>query len=238
MTVNDKADLDRCTNLVWAHSNVKDLFNNKENRGGSMNAFQAKYVISEFGKHDKATTKALENNGGPQRAKQDMNAFANPERYKDKDDGFAMMNSDDWKKAEIPSIGDYCSARGLAKLAAYMANKGTLNGDQLMTEETWNQLHADPRNVTEFSGIQTIFTRGGMCYFSKAQTKDPASYMTRRIVQDKDGFYGWNGFGGSVFMWNPELKIGFSYVPTNMLFVDFSARGGRFQQIVIDYVKS
>jgi hypothetical protein len=48
------------------------------------------------------------------------------------------MNSDDWKRAEIPSIGDYCSARGLAKLAAYMANKGTLNGDQLMTEDTWN----------------------------------------------------------------------------------------------------
>ena len=25
----------------------------------------------------------------------------------------------------------------------------------------------------------------------------------------RDGFYGWMGFGGSVFQWNPELKIGY-----------------------------
>ena len=32
----------------------------------------------------------------------------------------------------------YATAQGLAKLAAFMANKGTLGGKQLMSEETWN----------------------------------------------------------------------------------------------------
>ena len=53
----------------------------------------------------------------------------------------------------------------------------------------------------------------------------------------RNGFYGWMGFGGSVFQWHPELKIGlvpkqnylkiilmfdfrFAYVPTLLNWVD------------------
>ena len=40
------------------------------------------------------------------------------------------------------------------------------------------------------------------------------------IHSNKKGFYGWAGLGGSVFMGHPELNIGFSYVPTDLLVFD------------------
>ena len=30
----------------------------------------------------------------------------------------------------------------------------------------------------------------------------------------KSGFYGWGELGGCVFIWSPELEVGFAYVPT------------------------
>ena len=45
----------------------------------------------------------------------------------------SFMN-DKAKTGECVSTMTYANARGLAKLAAYMANKGTLNGHQLMSE--------------------------------------------------------------------------------------------------------
>ena len=35
------------------------------------------------------------------------------------------------------------SARGLAKLAAYMANHGELNGDRLLSEDSYNEMISD-----------------------------------------------------------------------------------------------
>jgi len=44
---------------------------------------------------------------------------------------------------EIPSAGAKCSARGLAKLAAVMANGGSLNGQQLMSNAAYDALHGE-----------------------------------------------------------------------------------------------
>lgn len=38
---------------------------------------------------------------------------------------------------EIPSCGTQANARGLAKLAALMANRGTFRNETIMKEETW-----------------------------------------------------------------------------------------------------
>ena len=46
----------------------------------------------------------------------------------------------------------------------------------------------------------------------------------------RDGYYGWVGYGGSVFQWHPKLKIGFAYVPTLMEFhCMHNRKGGRMQ---------
>ncbi len=50
---------------------------------------------------------------------------------------------------------------------------------------------------------------------------------------DREGFYGWHGFGGSVFNWLPELGIGFGYVPSRLNWYDFAnLRGAELQKVV------
>ena len=49
----------------------------------------------------------------------------------------------------------------------------------------------------------------------------------------KAGYYGWFGLGGSVFMWNPSLRIGFAYTTTMMAWYDpVNIKGSRLQHEV------
>lgn len=57
------------------------------------------------------------------------------------------------------------SARGLAKLAAFMANKGTLNNQTLITEEAWYDIMSEPKKETHANGCIDFFTKGGMCEY-------------------------------------------------------------------------
>lgn len=43
------------------------------------------------------------------------------------------INSKDLRMGEHPSISGYASARGLARLGALMANKGSIEGKSLMS---------------------------------------------------------------------------------------------------------
>ena len=50
---------------------------------------------------------------------------------------------------------------------------------------------------------------------------------------------GWHGFGGSVFQWHPELKIGFAFIPTVLNPIQqANERGAILQQLVKDCVMS
>ena len=52
-----------------------------------------------------------------------------------------------------------------------------------------------------------------MKHFRPIEGEDEKSEKIREM---RNGYYGWYGLGGSVFQWNPRLKIGFAYVPTLM----------------------
>ena len=55
----------------------------------------------------------------------------------------------------------------------------------------------------------------------------------------RDGFFGWFGYGGSVFQWNPELQIGFAYTPTLLHWFDMTnGRGRLLQQEIVKCVKN
>ncbi len=46
------------------------------------------------------------------------------------------------------------------------------------------------------------------------------------------------GFGGSVFMWHPELKLSFAYVPSRMAWYDFTnKRSGEIMDVLSKCVK-
>ena len=124
--------------------------------------------------------------------------------------------------------------QGLAKIAAAMANGGSLKGVKVLGEKGWKALHAEPTpgnlgmNLSEdvyftqvfrFSVSAHFFHQGGLAEF-----RPGGSHGFR------DGYYGWFGYGGSLFQWHPRLKIGFAYVPTLMEFhCMHNRKGGRMQ---------
>ena len=146
-----------------------------------------------------------------------------------------VFNSQEVRTAEICSVNCNCSARGLAKLAAIMANKGQpLDNDRkpLMSVATWEDMHADP-NLARTVGLMNFrsnFTKGGVNFFNQEEGADSQELA---FVKNREGFFGWLGMGGSIFQWHPELKIGFAFVPTKLLVLDLtSSRGGALQGIV------
>ena len=52
-----------------------------------------------------------------------------------------LTTTKEFKMGESPSLNCIASARGLAKMAAYMANKGTFGGSEYISEETWDKFH-------------------------------------------------------------------------------------------------
>ncbi|MDA1075726.1 MAG: serine hydrolase, partial [Proteobacteria bacterium] len=76
----------------------------------------------------------------------------------------SVVDTPDVARGEIPSAGAKCSARGLAKLAAVMANGGRLNGQQFIGEAAFAAQHDVPiqRNMM---ALNTIFTQGGLATF-------------------------------------------------------------------------
>lgn len=146
-------------------------------------------------------------------------------------------------KGESASVNTITNARSLGKLAAFMANKGTLNGKQLMSRETWDAHHAG-RTVKQMdNGTKADMNSGGHGHFGMTDeimesAKPHNKHFALHAHTGREGFIGWAGFGGSVFMWNPELEIGFGYVPFNFITGDMNnKRGATIQAVVLQIVK-
>lgn len=129
-------------------------------------------------------------------------------------------------QGETPSANTHASARGLARIAAMMAGKGTFAGQSHMDEATWHALHDAP--VRRDMGLHTTFTQGGVARFDESG----ASRMERAANWGREGYYGWMGFGGSVFQWHPQKRIGFSFVPTRLHIMDFVNERAKVYQAV------
>ena len=111
---------------------------------------------------------------------------------------FMAVNQPLVRSTELPSVNGNCSARGMAVLAAALANKGNFQNTRLMKETTWNEMHSDP-TPGNAAGGEFLFTKGGVAFFNEGL---------------REGYFGWFGYGGSVLQWNPSLKIGFAYTCT------------------------
>lgn len=154
------------------------------------------------------------------------------QEYKDGTD-FKIFRTPTSKMSEVNSVTTFATARGLAKFAGYMANKGTMNGKQLLSEETWNEMHSDPQSEIMLPFASgTSFTKGGVNLFdleksqsipfNKFYCSSPIwKHMDYQFHAKRKGFYGWMGLGGSVLQWNPDLQLGFGYVPGELLILDF-----------------
>ena len=157
-----------------------------------------------------------------------------------------MVWRSDWVyHGESPSGTFFASARDLALLGSIMAGKGERHGMKLMSKETWEQFHSEP--ITKVDVAQPVpglspntFTKGGVSFYDHPDIySDKNNSVARWIREQRQGFYGWNGMGGSVFMWEPELDIGFAYVPTLMAWHDLHGmRGLKLQEQVKKCVRN
>ena len=105
-----------------------------------------------------------------------------------------MTNMPACRTAEI--VSGYCnaSARGLGKLAAFMANKGTFDGKSIMSEDTWQEAHSDPVMKPELEGGWiTNYTKGGYNLYNAVKRDDPS---LPRNIYTGEGTGGW-GLGRS-----------------------------------------
>lgn len=132
-----------------------------------------------------------------------------------------FFNCTKWRQGESPHGNIHASARGLGKLAAAMANGGTLGGVEILSPEGWNHLHGNPTVQVDgsMSNCRTEFTQSGVNMFNDY----PDDIMGERVMKSgRNGFVGWMGFGGSVMQWHPRLNLGFGYTCTLLTWWDLA----------------
>ena len=137
---------------------------------------------------------------------------------------YTVVNDQEVRQAELPSVCANASAEGLGRLAAFMANKGKLGMERIMSEDSWKAMHAGVTDAGLLGDVaMTHFSQGGVNRYQRDDF----------FCCGRDGFWGWMGYGGSVFQWHPELKIGFAYVPSGLEWSDLTnMRGGLLQEEV------
>ncbi len=145
-----------------------------------------------------------------------------------------MFNDPVLRLGETPSANAHASARGLARLAAMLAARGTWNNREYLSDSAWSAMHANP--VSRYMLLTTNFSQGGVNHY---RSPVPASHTDRSGNQGREGFWGWMGLGGSIFQWHPEHQIGFGFVPTSLHALDFmNERGKLYQAAVLQCVQS
>ena len=156
---------------------------------------------------------------------------------------YSLAKSKDFLGGETCSTTCIASARGLARMGAYMANKGSLGGKQYISEETWDKMHADLKPDFADYHLFMNMSAGGLCKFGmdeeqKSKQKAFAKAMHSHMHDGREDFWGWIGHGGSIMQWHPETKVSVGYVPFDFLDTDYvNKRGKELQKIVIDIVK-
>jgi len=128
-----------------------------------------------------------------------------------------FWNSSQARRAEIPSRNALTNAHDLAVIAGLLSTQGS---DQILSQEVKEKMHQDPTVGYPLGGLKTFFTQGGVNHFldgtdytRSAKTEESGKFKLW-AQQIPARMYGWNGYGGSVHVWDREMQIGFAYVPT------------------------
>jgi hypothetical protein len=86
------------------------------------------------------------------------------------------------------------NARSLAKLGAFMANGGQHGGKNLISPETWDAIHADPKEERLNGFSNTWFTQGGFStskYYHDQAAHEMLHQADEQINKGREGYFGW-----------------------------------------------
>jgi CubicO group peptidase (beta-lactamase class C family) len=139
-------------------------------------------------------------------------AFKNPESLTAKvflnpSDGLrsSVINSREWRAAEIPAANGHTNARALARLYGAVARGGEVDGVRVLAREAIGRCHSEESNgPDEVLLINTRFSTG----FMLTQPQDEWGPNPHT--------FGHPGAGGSLGFADPDAKIGFGYAMNKM----------------------
>ena len=127
-------------------------------------------------------------------------AFRNPPR------GRAVVNTREWRRAEIPAANGHATARAMARLYAALARGGELDGVRVLSAEALERATREEAFGPDavLPGLHTRFGQG----FMLAHRGLPLGPSPRA--------FGHPGMGGSIGFADPDARIGFGYVTNRM----------------------
>ena len=128
-------------------------------------------------------------------------AIANPRPVVDP----ALVNSREWRGAEVPAANGHATARSLAALYGALARDGKANGYQVLTPESIKRAHTEQANGPDL--VLGVVTRWGLG-FALNQAGAPIGPNPRT--------FGHPGAGGSLGFADPDARLGFGYVMNQM----------------------
>lgn len=124
---------------------------------------------------------------------------------------------------------------GATRIAAMMSTGGKWDGHEYLSEQAWAAMHDNPVKADMGGLAITQFTQGGIDSFTACNHQ--STNIERALNEGREGFYGWMGFGGSIFQWHPQLDIGFAFVPSSLHTLDFvNERGKRYQTELLNCI--
>ncbi|MCG7550217.1 serine hydrolase domain-containing protein [Pseudoalteromonas sp. Of7M-16] len=140
-------------------------------------------------------------------------------------------NSSQWHNSEIPAVTGHASAFGLAKLFAFLAGNGTLNGQTLLPKSQVQRL-----TQLSFAGTELV---------TKKHWRMGAGVMLNSPefcpMGPNENAFGHMGMGGAIGFADPDAQLSFAYVteffhsPSK---TDKSVSGIRLQKLVTALYRS
>jgi CubicO group peptidase (beta-lactamase class C family) len=140
---------------------------------------------------------------GPLGDEQQMirNTYVNPPGLS----GHGVVNTSQWRRAEIPSTNGHATARGVARVYAALAAGGTLDGVEIVGRETLAEAVAEHANGPD--AVLGRASRFGLGF----QLPQP-----ERPLGPNPGAFGHFGAGGALGFADPEAGVAFGYVMNRM----------------------
>jgi CubicO group peptidase (beta-lactamase class C family) len=119
--------------------------------------------------------------------------------------GAGVVNSTEWRTAELPSTNAHASARGIARLYEVMVNGGAWRGLRVVDEQALAEATTE-----QVSGPDLILHRPSRFGIGFQLTQD------ERRLGPNQGSFGHFGAGGSLGFCDPAAKVAFGYAINTM----------------------
>jgi CubicO group peptidase (beta-lactamase class C family) len=117
-----------------------------------------------------------------------------------------VVNSRDWRAAEIPAAGGHGNARSVARLYGALSRGGEIDGVRVMSPEAIEQATVEQAHGPD--AVMGLNLRAALGFFLTSPDAE---------LGPNPRAFGHSGAGGSLGFADPDAKVGFAYAMNRML---------------------